>query len=85
MLDTRNRAEPYRDLAEECHRLATSAPSSQMKNRYLLLAQDYTRLADLMGKAHAYRTPPRAEENAAWAATMTGRFPLKLFVQTLRT
>src|SRR5258708_20577211 len=75
MLDTRNRAEPYRDLAEECRRLATSTPSSQMQNRYLLLAQDYMWLADLKEQAHAYRTPAAVEENAAWAATMTGRFP----------
>jgi hypothetical protein len=47
MLDTRNRAERYRDLAEECRRLAASASSNQMKNRYLLMAQDHTWLADL--------------------------------------
>ena len=75
MLDTRNRAKPYRDLAEACRRLATNTPSSQMKNRYLLLAQDYMRLADLKEQAHAYRTPATVEENAAWAATMTSRFP----------
>jgi tetratricopeptide (TPR) repeat protein len=46
-----------------------------MKNRYLLLAQDYMRLADLKERAHAYRTPATVEENAARAATMTGRFP----------
>jgi len=75
MLDTRNRAEPYRDLAEECRRLATSTPSSQMQNRYLLLAQDYMWLADLKEQAQAYRTPATVEENAAWTATLTGRFP----------
>src|SRR5215471_19360649 len=75
MFDTRNRAEPYRELAEQCRRLATSTPSSQIKNRYLLLAQDYMWLADLKERAHAYRTPAAVEENAAWAATMTGRFP----------
>jgi hypothetical protein len=46
-----------------------------MKNRYLLMAQDYMRLADLRERAHAYRTPATVEENAAWAATVTGRFP----------
>ena len=75
MLDTRNRAEPCRDLAEECRRLATSTPSSQMQNRYLLLAQDYMWLADLKEQAQAYRTPATVEENAAWTATLTGRFP----------
>ena len=75
MLDTRHRAEPYGALAEECRRLATSTPSSQIKNHYLLMAQDYMWLADLKEQAHAYRTPATVEENAAWAATMTGRFP----------
>jgi len=73
MLDTRNRA-PYRELAEECRRLATSAASSQIKNRYLLMAQDYTWLADLKEQAHAGK-PAAVEENAAWAASMTGRLP----------
>jgi hypothetical protein len=72
MLETRNRS-PYRELAEECRRLATSSPSSQVKNRYLLLAQDYAWLADLKEQAHG--TPATLEENTAWAATMTGRFP----------
>jgi hypothetical protein len=74
MLDTRNRS-PYRELAEECRRLATSSPSSQVKNRYLLLAQDYEWLADLKEQAQAHGTPATLEENTAWAATMTGRFP----------
>src|SRR5258708_2450087 len=75
MLNTRNRAEPYRELAEECRRLATSTPSSQIKNRYLLMGQDYMWLADLKEQAPACRPPATVEENAAWAATMTGRFP----------
>ncbi|HSV25881.1 MAG TPA: hypothetical protein VLJ17_22995 [Xanthobacteraceae bacterium] len=75
MLNTRDRAEPYRCLAEECRRLATSTPSSQMKNRYLVMAQDYMGLADLKEQAHAYRTPATVKENAAaWAATMTNGF-----------
>jgi hypothetical protein len=74
MLDRRNRAGPYRELAEECRRLAANAPSSQIKKRYLLMAQDYMRLADLKEQAHAHRTPATVEENAAWAATTTGRF-----------
>ncbi len=75
MLNTRNQTEPYRELAEACRRLAASTPSSQIKNRYLLMAQDYSWLADLKEQAHAYRTPAAVEENAAWAGTMTGRFP----------
>ncbi len=42
MLDTWNRAEHYRDLAEECRRLATSTLSRQMKKRYLLMANTST-------------------------------------------
>jgi hypothetical protein len=75
MLDTQNRAKPYRKLAEECRRLATSTPSTQIKNRYLLMAQDYLGLADLKEQAHAHDTPTPVEENAAWPATITGRFP----------
>jgi hypothetical protein len=74
MLDTQNRADPYRDLAEECRRLATSSPSSRMKNRYLVMAQDYMWLADLKEQAHADRTTVTVEENAAWAATITSPF-----------
>jgi hypothetical protein len=47
MLDTRNRAERYRDLADACRRLAAGTSSNQMKKRYLLMAQDYTWQADL--------------------------------------
>src|SRR5258708_37997891 len=75
MLDTRNRAKPYRDLAEACRRLATNTPSSQMKNRYLLLAQDYMRLDDLNEQAHPYRTPATVADNPARAANTTDRFP----------
>jgi hypothetical protein len=69
MLDTRNRAEPYRDLAQECRRLAASAPSSQIKKRYWRMAQDYLWLADLKEQAHTYRTPATVEEDAVWAAS----------------
>jgi hypothetical protein len=47
LLNAWKRAEHYRDLAEECRRLATSTRSSQMKNRYLLMARDDTLLADV--------------------------------------
>ena len=53
MLDTLNRAERYRDLAEECRRLATTTLSAQMKNRYSLMAKDYILLADVEDQAHA--------------------------------
>jgi hypothetical protein len=60
MLDTLHRAERYRDLAEECRRLATTTLSSQMKNRYSLMAKDYILLADVEDQAHA-STPRRLE------------------------
>lgn len=52
MLDARNRAEHYRDLAEECRRRAITTLSSRMKERYLLVAKDYLLLADGMEQAH---------------------------------
>jgi len=67
MLDTLNRAERYRDLAEECRRLAITTLSSQMKNRYSLMAKDYILLADDEDQAHAFprqrldRTPRTRE------------------------
>ena len=62
MLDTWNRAEHYRDLAEECRRLATSTLSSQMKKRYLLMAKDYILLADVEEQAHTSCTEPRLQK-----------------------
>jgi len=41
------RLERCRDLAEECRRLAASTLSGQLKKRYLLMAKDYTLLADM--------------------------------------
>jgi hypothetical protein len=46
----------YRDFAEECGRLATSTLSDQMKSRYLLMAKDYTLLADVEEQARAFDT-----------------------------
>jgi hypothetical protein len=59
MLDAWNRPD-YRDLAEECRRLAASTLSDQMKRRYLLMAKDYTLLADIEMQGHAFRTKPRS-------------------------
>jgi hypothetical protein len=39
------RAEHCRDLAEECRRLAANTLSSQMRNRYSLMAESYNTLA----------------------------------------
>ena len=46
MLDALNRAEHYRDLAEECRRLATFSFSIQMRNRYSQMADLYGLLAN---------------------------------------
>jgi hypothetical protein len=59
MLNAWNRAEHYRDLAEECRGLATTTCSSRMKKRYLLMAQDYILLADVEEQAHACCARPR--------------------------
>jgi hypothetical protein len=41
-----NRVERYDDLAEECRCLAASTFSTQMRNRYLRMAEIYTTLAE---------------------------------------
>ncbi len=46
MLDAWNRAEHYRDLAEECRRLATTSLSSQLRNRFSQMADQYGMLAE---------------------------------------
>ena len=45
MSDSSYRAEHCRDLAEECRRLAATTLSSQMRNRYLVMADNYSTLA----------------------------------------
>ena len=52
MLDLWNRAEHYRDLAEEYRRLAATNLSSSMKQSYLLVAKDYLLLADIAEQAY---------------------------------
>jgi hypothetical protein len=61
MLNTWIRAEHYREFAEECRRLAATTLSSQMRNRYLLMAKDYTLLADIEEQACAYYKTPTPE------------------------
>jgi hypothetical protein len=46
MLDAWNRAEHYRDLAEECRWLAATSFSTQMRNRYSQMAERYRLLAE---------------------------------------
>ncbi len=52
MLDAWTRAEHYRDLAEECHRLALTSFSTQMRNRYWRMAENYSTLAEAEGTEH---------------------------------
>jgi hypothetical protein len=59
VLNTWNRTEHCADLAEECRRLAKTTLSSQMKRRYLLMAEDYSLLTE--GQEHAYRAPHRLQ------------------------
>ena len=49
VLDAWNRAERYRDLAEECSRLAATTFSTQMRNRYRRMAENYRTLAEAEG------------------------------------
>jgi hypothetical protein len=46
MLGAWNRAEHYRDLAEECRRLAATSLSSQMRRPYSQIADQYAILAE---------------------------------------
>src|SRR5262249_8289252 len=47
MLDALNRAEPCRDLANECRRLAATSFSRQMRKRYSRMAKRYSLLAEV--------------------------------------
>jgi hypothetical protein len=71
MLDVWNRAEHYRDLADECRRLATSSLSSRMRKRYLLMARDYVLLADIEKQGHAYHTMPRSQNTQTTRKQLT--------------
>jgi len=46
MWDALNRAERYRDLAEECRRLAATSLSAQMRSRFSRMAEYYSTLAE---------------------------------------
>ena len=67
MWDALNRAESYRDLAEECRRLAATSLSPQMRNRFSLMADDYSTLAEgrtsLRGLAVLMRAAATATAN----------------------
>jgi hypothetical protein len=62
MLDAWNRAEHYRDLADECRRLAATSLSGQLRNRFSQMAKDYILLADVEEQSHAYCTRPRLQK-----------------------
>ncbi len=47
-----NRAEHYRNLAEECRRLAETTLSTLMRHRFWQMAEYYNRLADAEGPRH---------------------------------
>ncbi len=67
MWDALNRGESYRDLAEECRRLAANSLSPQMRNRFSLMADDYSTLAEgrtsLRGLAVLMRAAATATAN----------------------
>ena len=46
MLDSLNRAERYRELAEGCRRLAAIAFSTETRNHFLGMAEHYSTLAE---------------------------------------
>jgi hypothetical protein len=46
MLNAWHRAAHYRDLAEQCRRLAVTSFSTQMRNRYWRMAEKYRTLAE---------------------------------------
>jgi hypothetical protein len=47
-----NRAEHYRNLAEECRRLAETTLSTQMRHRFWRMAEYYTTLAEAEGPGY---------------------------------
>lgn len=53
MWNALNRAERYRDLAEECRRLAATSLSNQMRNRFSQMAEHYATLAEAEVTRHS--------------------------------
>jgi hypothetical protein len=62
MPDAPNQAEQYRDLAEEYRRLAATIISTEMRSRYLRMAQHYSSLAEAEEPS---AEEPTAEEPSA--------------------
>ena len=53
MRNALNRAERYRDLADECRRLAETSLSNQMRNRFSRMAEHYATLAEAEVTRHS--------------------------------
>ncbi len=68
MLDAWNRAEHYRDLADECRRLAATSLSSQLRNRFSQMADQYGMLAEAeeLGTLAYYHQPLRQLRPNGW-------------------
>jgi len=64
MLDALNRAERYRELAEECRRLAATSLSAQMRTRYSRMADDYSKMAERRTLPHRLAALATIAENA---------------------
>jgi len=60
MLDAWNRAEHYRDLADECRRLAATSLSSQLRNHFSQMADQYGMLAEAEELGHTRLLPSAA-------------------------
>jgi hypothetical protein len=52
MSNALNRAERYRELAEECRGLAAATLSTQLRSRYLRMAESYNTLAEVEATVH---------------------------------
>ncbi len=52
MMDAWSRVGHYRDLAEECRRLAATSLSVQMRSRYWWMAEHYSTLTEAEGRWH---------------------------------
>ena len=52
MTDALNRAQRYRDLAEEYHRLAAIDSATEKRARYLRMAEYYSKLAEAEEAKH---------------------------------
>jgi len=63
MLDALNRAERYRELAEECRRLAATSLSAQMRTRYSRMADDYNKMAERRTRPHRLAALAMIAEN----------------------